>query len=117
MHTDSHYLVATVLKCALSAHRALMRTYQRSSFYDFLRINILRSWHNRTTDPRMQPDGAEANTGFQSTGQLLLYPLVEDGCAESPDLADLQGTNLPAPRHPLERLGMELQDRCRLARV
>jgi len=31
----------------------------------------------------------------ESTGELLLNPLVEDGCAEAPDLADLQGANLP----------------------
>ena len=65
----------------------------------------------------VQSDDAESETGFQSTSKLLLYPLVKDGRAEAPDLADLQGTNLPAPRHPLERLGMELQDRCRLVRV
>jgi hypothetical protein len=44
---------------------------------------------------------------FQSTSKLLLYPLVENGGAEAPDLADLQGTNLPSPCHPLESLGME----------
>jgi hypothetical protein len=60
---------------------------------------------------------AETETGFQSTGELLLYPLVEDGRAEAPDFADLQGANVPAPRHLLESLGMELQDRCRLVRV
>ena len=37
--------------------------------------------------------------------------------AEAPDFADLQGANVPAPRHLLESLGMELQDRCRLVRV
>ena len=31
----------------------------------------------------------------QSTGKLLLYPLVEDGGAEAPDFADLQGANVP----------------------
>jgi hypothetical protein len=65
----------------------------------------------------MQPDGAEANTDFQSTGELLLYPFVEDGGAEAPDFADLQGANVPFPCHPLERLRMDFQDRCRLARV
>jgi len=60
---------------------------------------------------------AETETGFQSTGELLQYPLVEDGRAEAPDFADLQGANVPAPRHLLESLGMELQDRCRLVRV
>jgi hypothetical protein len=60
-----------------------------------------------TTDFCVQADGAKAVIGLQSTGELLLYPLVEDGCAEAPDLADLQGANVPSPCHPLERLGME----------
>jgi len=68
----------------------------------------------RTTDSRAEPDGAEAETGIYSTGKLLLYPLVEDGCAESPNLADLQGANLPTPSKLLERLGMDSHDRCRL---
>jgi len=55
----------------------------------------------------VQSDDAESETGLQSTGELLLNPLVEDGCAEAPDLADLQGANVPSPCHPLERLGME----------
>jgi type I restriction enzyme R subunit len=53
----------------------------------------------------------------ESTGELLLNPLVEDGCAEAPDLADLQGANVPSPCHPLERLRMDFQDRCCLTRV
>jgi hypothetical protein len=55
----------------------------------------------------VQQDGAKAETDFHSTGKLLLYPLVEDGGAEAPDFADLQGANVPSPCHPLERLGME----------
>ena len=43
----------------------------------------------------IQPDEAEICS--QLTGELLLYPLVEDGSAEAPDLADLQGANLPTP--------------------
>ena len=39
--------------------------------------------------PGQRPDHAEAEMCFQSAGELLLYPLVEDGCAEAPDLADL----------------------------
>ena len=62
----------------------------------------------------MQLDEADAETRSQSTGELLLYPLVEDGSAEAPDLADLQGANLPSPCQLLERLGMDLHDRCRL---
>jgi hypothetical protein len=54
---------------------------------------------------------------LESTGELLLYPLVKNGRAEAPDPADLQSTNLPAPRHPLERLRMDFQDRGRLVRV
>src|ERR1035441_1825753 len=54
---------------------------------------------------------------LESTGELLLYPLVKNGRAEAPDPADLQSTNFPAPRHPLERLRMDFQDLCRLVRV
>jgi hypothetical protein len=43
----------------------------------------------------IQPDEAEEETSSELTGKLLLYPLVEDGGAEAPDLADLQGANLP----------------------
>jgi len=82
-----------------------------------VRTKSNRLWHRRAVDFRVQADGAKDENGLRSTGKLLLYPLVEDGRAEAPDLANLQGTNLPAPRHPLERLGMELQDRCRLVRV
>jgi hypothetical protein len=51
---------------------------------------------------------------LQLSGELLLYPFVEDGRAEAPGLADLQAANLPAPRELLERLGVDSHDCCRL---
>jgi hypothetical protein len=71
-------------------------------------------WNEWTTDLRVPPNEVGSKTDFQSTRELLLYPLVKNGRAEAPDPADLQSTNLPAPRHPLERLRMDFQDRCRL---
>lgn len=58
------------------------------------------------TDFSAQPDGTEAKTCFHSTGELLLNPLVEHGCAEAPDLANLQGTNQSAPRQLLVKDGI-----------
>jgi hypothetical protein len=46
--------------------------------------------------PGVKPDGAKAGTGLQLTGEFLLYPLVEDGRAEAPDLAECWGATQKA---------------------
>ncbi len=56
----------------------------------FLGVVELLSLMRQISSHRLiQPDEAEAETCSELTGKLLHYPLVEDGCAESPDLADL----------------------------
>ena len=45
----------------------------------------------------IQPEEAESEVCSQLAGKLLLNPLVEDGGAKAPDLADLQRANCPLP--------------------